>query len=93
MMMRLMYMCVCDACRIRVAVHSVVCTKYFEMLVMTVICLSSISLAAEDPVDEESSRNQILQYMDYCFTGVFACEMLLKVWAHSSNAHLQRLTI
>uniref|UniRef100_A0A914UTU4 Ion transport domain-containing protein n=1 Tax=Plectus sambesii TaxID=2011161 RepID=A0A914UTU4_9BILA len=64
---------------IRVAVHSVVCTKYFEMLVMTVICLSSISLAAEDPVDEDSSRNHILQYMDYCFTGVFACEMLLKL--------------
>lgn len=67
------------------AVHSVVCTKYFEMLVMTVICLSSISLAAEDPVDEESDRNQILQYMDYCFTGVFACEMLLKVSLFTSG--------
>lgn len=22
---------------------------------------------------------QVLQYMDYCFTGVFACEMFLKV--------------
>ena len=59
--------------------HSIVCTKYFEMVVMTVICLSSISLAAEDPVYEENPRNKVLQYMDYCFTGVFACEMLLKV--------------
>lgn len=60
-------------------VHSIVSTKYFEMLVMAVICFSSISLAAEDPVDEENTRNKVLQYMDYCFTGVFAVEMLLKV--------------
>ncbi|ETN78652.1 transporter, cation channel family protein [Necator americanus] len=64
---------------LRVMVHSIVCTKYFEMMVMGVICLSSISLAAEDPVDEENPRNKVLQYMDYCFTGVFACEMLLKL--------------
>lgn len=60
-------------------VHSVVATKYFEMVVMTVICMSSISLAAEDPVDDENQWNRVLQYFDYCFTGVFACEMLLKV--------------
>ncbi|VDK51731.1 unnamed protein product [Cylicostephanus goldi] len=64
---------------LRVLVHSIVCTKYFEMMVMGVICLSSISLAAEDPVDEDNARNKVLQYMDYCFTGVFACEMLLKL--------------
>lgn len=67
----------------RVLIHSIVCTKYFEMMVMTVICLSSVSLAAEDPVDEENPRNKVLQYMDYCFTGVFACEMLLKVCINS----------
>lgn len=39
-----------------------------------------ISLWFQDPVDEENPRNKYLQYMDYCFTGVFACEMLLKVW-------------
>lgn len=49
------------------------------MVVMAVICLSSISLAAEDPVDDEASLNKVLQYFDYCFTGVFACEMFLKV--------------
>ncbi|CAK5122112.1 unnamed protein product [Meloidogyne enterolobii] len=63
----------------RCLVHSVVATKYFEMVVMVVICASSISLAAEDPVDDENPRNKILQYFDYCFTGVFACEMLLKL--------------
>ncbi|KAI6210463.1 Voltage-dependent calcium channel A type alpha-1 [Aphelenchoides besseyi] len=64
---------------LRRLVHSVVSTKYFEMVVMAVICLSSISLAAEDPVEEDSQWNRILQYFDYCFTGVFACEMLLKL--------------
>lgn len=49
------------------------------MVVMAVICFSSISLAAEDPVDDENPANRVLQYFDYCFTGVFACEMLLKV--------------
>ncbi|VDK78349.1 unnamed protein product [Litomosoides sigmodontis] len=63
----------------RVLVHSVVSTKYFEMLVMGVICFSSIALSAEDPVDEDAPRNKVLQYMDYCFTGVFALEMCLKL--------------
>ncbi|PAV77952.1 hypothetical protein WR25_14032 [Diploscapter pachys] len=64
---------------VRVLVHSVVSTKYFEMCIMIVICMSSISLAAEDPVDEGNMRNDVLQKMDYCFTAVFAIEMLLKL--------------
>uniref|UniRef100_A0AC35TNP8 EF-hand domain-containing protein n=1 Tax=Rhabditophanes sp. KR3021 TaxID=114890 RepID=A0AC35TNP8_9BILA len=64
---------------LRVVVHSLVSTKYFEMFVMVIICLSSISLATEDPVDEDNPRNRILQYMDYAFTCVFACEMFLKL--------------
>ncbi|VDN51801.1 unnamed protein product [Dracunculus medinensis] len=63
----------------RIFVHSVVSTKYFEMFVMSVICFSSIALSAEDPVDDENPRNSVLQYMDYCFTGVFAFEMCLKL--------------
>jgi hypothetical protein len=46
---------------------------------MIVICLSSISLAAEDPVHENSRRNLILNYLDFAFTGVFTVELLLKV--------------
>jgi len=46
---------------------------------MVVISLSSIALAAEDPVDEESTRNTILEYFDYAFTCVFTIEMILKV--------------
>lgn len=46
---------------------------------MAVIVMSSMSLAAEDPVNENSNWNQILKYFDYAFTGVFTIEMLLKV--------------
>lgn len=48
---------------------------------MLVICASSVALAAEDPVDERSYRNKILNLLDYVFTGVFTVEMLLKVTA------------
>lgn len=46
---------------------------------MVVISLSSIALAAEDPVEEDSKWNNILNIFDYAFTGVFTVEMLLKV--------------
>ncbi len=46
---------------------------------MFVITLSSIALAAEDPVNEKSPTNQFLEVVDYAFTGVFAVEMMLKV--------------
>lgn len=46
---------------------------------MLIITMSSIALAAEDPVDENSYRNEVLNYFDYAFTGVFTVEMLLKV--------------
>ena len=46
---------------------------------MIVICASSIALAAEDPVLENSECNKILNRFDYVFTGVFTVEMMLKV--------------
>ena len=44
-----------------------------------VIIGSSIALAAEDPVNANSSWNKKLTYFDYGFTCVFAIEVLLKV--------------
>ncbi|XP_060810711.1 voltage-dependent calcium channel type A subunit alpha-1 [Amyelois transitella] len=64
---------------IRRGAHWVVNLKYFDFFIMIVICLSSAALAAEDPVEEESPRNKILNYFDYAFTGVFTVEMLLKI--------------
>lgn len=46
---------------------------------MIVITLSSIALACEDPVEENSLKNNILNKFDYAFTGVFTVEMILKV--------------
>lgn len=60
--------------------HWIVTLRYFDLFIMLVIGGSSLSLAAEDPVDENSQRNQILGYIDYAFTGVFTIEMLLKMF-------------
>ena len=59
--------------------HYIVTLRYFDTLIMAVICGSSITLATEDPVDENSRRNQILNYFDLVFTAVFTVEMILKV--------------
>ncbi|XP_055913438.1 voltage-dependent calcium channel type A subunit alpha-1 isoform X13 [Eupeodes corollae] len=64
---------------IRCGAHWVVNLPYFDFFIMVVISLSSIALAAEDPVIENSTRNKILNYFDYAFTGVFTIEMLLKI--------------
>ncbi|XP_077274836.1 calcium voltage-gated channel subunit cacophony isoform X13 [Temnothorax americanus] len=64
---------------IRRAAHWVVNLRYFDFFIMVVISLSSIALAAEDPVSEHAWRNEILNYFDYAFTGVFTIEMVLKI--------------
>ena len=46
---------------------------------MFVILISSISLASEDPVDEDSFRNFYLGIADYFFTAIFTFEVCLKV--------------
>lgn len=65
--------------RVRKLIHTVVSSSYFEMVVTVVICMSSIALAAEDPVEEGSLRNRILGQFDVAFTCVFTVEMILKV--------------
>lgn len=64
---------------IRVFAHNIVNMPYFEPFIMTIIVASSVSLAAEDPVLEDSEWNMVLNYFDYAFTLVFTVEMLLKV--------------
>ncbi|XP_023288257.1 voltage-dependent calcium channel type A subunit alpha-1 [Orussus abietinus] len=64
---------------VRRGAHWVVNLRYFDFFIMVVISLSSIALAAEDPVDEHSMRNEVLNYFDYAFTGVFTVEMILKI--------------
>ena len=66
-------------------IHGIVTLPCFDTFIMVIIILSSIALAAEDPVQEQSQRNHILTYFDYVFTGIFALEMLLKVITYISN--------
>ncbi|XP_042341586.1 calcium channel, voltage-dependent, P/Q type, alpha 1A subunit, b isoform X8 [Plectropomus leopardus] len=59
--------------------HYILTLKYFEFSILSVIAMSSIALAAEDPVNPDSPRNNVLRYFDYIFTGVFTFEMLIKM--------------
>uniref|UniRef100_A0A8C5FFM6 Voltage-dependent N-type calcium channel subunit alpha n=1 Tax=Gadus morhua TaxID=8049 RepID=A0A8C5FFM6_GADMO len=64
---------------IRRLCHYVVNLRYFEMCILLVITMSSIALAAEDPVQANAPRNNVLKYLDYVFTGVFTFEMVIKM--------------
>uniref|UniRef100_A0A671YX65 Voltage-dependent N-type calcium channel subunit alpha n=1 Tax=Sparus aurata TaxID=8175 RepID=A0A671YX65_SPAAU len=59
--------------------HYIVTMRYFEMSILVVIAMSSIALAAEDPVWTNAPRNNVLKYLDYAFTGVFTFEMVIKM--------------
>lgn len=45
--------------RLRRCCHYIVTMRYFEMVILVVIALSSIALAAEDPVRTDSPRNNV----------------------------------
>ncbi|XP_060927000.1 calcium channel, voltage-dependent, N type, alpha 1B subunit, a [Limanda limanda] len=59
--------------------HYIVTLRYFEMSILVVITMSSIALAAEDPVWTNAPRNNVLKYLDYVFTGVFTFELVIKM--------------
>jgi len=63
-------------CSIRRGAHWVVNFRYFDFFIIVVILLSSIALAAENPLEKQ---NDILKYFDYAFTSVFTIEMVLKI--------------
>uniref|UniRef100_A0A3P9KDD1 Voltage-dependent P/Q-type calcium channel subunit alpha-1A n=1 Tax=Oryzias latipes TaxID=8090 RepID=A0A3P9KDD1_ORYLA len=71
------HVCVCT--RFRRCCHYILTLKYFEFSILSVIAMSSIALAAEDPVNPNSPQNNVLRYFDYVFTGVFTFEMLIKM--------------
>ncbi|KAG8326102.1 hypothetical protein J6590_050431 [Homalodisca vitripennis] len=49
--------------------------------------VSSALLAAEDPIHQDSQRNQILNYCDYFFTSVFTIEICLKMISYGFVIH------
>lgn len=46
-------------CRVRRLCHYIVSLRYFEMCILVVIAMSSIALAAEDPVQANAPRNNV----------------------------------
>ncbi|CAL8318466.1 unnamed protein product [Lota lota] len=73
--------------KFRLLCHQIVNHNVFTNLILFFILLSSISLAAEDPVQNDSFRNQILGYADHVFTGLFTIEILLKMTAYGAFLH------
>uniref|UniRef100_A0A4W3III4 Voltage-dependent L-type calcium channel subunit alpha n=1 Tax=Callorhinchus milii TaxID=7868 RepID=A0A4W3III4_CALMI len=64
---------------IRVGCHRLINHHIFTNLILAFIMLSSVSLAAEDPIRNFSFRNHVLGYFDYAFTAIFTVEILLKI--------------
>ncbi|XP_042693617.1 voltage-dependent L-type calcium channel subunit alpha-1C isoform X14 [Centrocercus urophasianus] len=73
--------------RFRVHCHRIVNDNIFTNLILFFILLSSISLAAEDPVRHLSFRNQVLFYFDIVFTVIFTIEIALKMTAYGAFLH------
>ncbi|XP_061523692.1 voltage-dependent L-type calcium channel subunit alpha-1C isoform X8 [Phycodurus eques] len=73
--------------KFRVLCHKIVNHNIFTNLILFFILLSSISLAAEDPVKNDSFRNEILGYADHVFTGLFTMEIILKMTAYGAFLH------
>ncbi|CAL8367257.1 unnamed protein product [Lota lota] len=72
---------------LRVACHNLIHHPYVTNFILIFIILSSISLAAEDPIKSHSFRNVVLGYADYVFTSVFTVEIILKMTVYGAVLH------
>ncbi|KAM6420223.1 voltage-dependent L-type calcium channel subunit alpha-1C isoform 1-T1 [Pluvialis apricaria] len=79
--------------RFRVHCHRIVNDNIFTNLILFFILLSSISLAAEDPVRHLSFRNQILFYFDIVFTVIFTIEIALKILGNADYVFTSIFTL
>ncbi|XP_062975001.1 voltage-dependent L-type calcium channel subunit alpha-1F [Elgaria multicarinata webbii] len=81
------FFCLSKTNPLRVGCHRLIHHHIFTNLILVFIILSSISLAAEDPIRAHSFRNNILGYFDYAFTSIFTVEILLKMTAYGAFLH------
>ncbi|XP_056158125.1 calcium channel, voltage-dependent, L type, alpha 1D subunit, a [Lampris incognitus] len=77
---------------IRVGCHKLINHHIFTNLILVFIMLSSVSLAAEDPIRNFSARNIILGYFDYAFTAIFTVEIVLKVLGYADYVFTSMFT-
>ena len=66
----------------RIFCHEICTRNIFINFVLISITISSILLAAEDPLRIDTYRNEVLAYFDYIFTGIFTV-CLLECCFHS----------
>ncbi|KAM7402147.1 hypothetical protein PAMP_017412 [Pampus punctatissimus] len=76
----------------RVFCHKLINHHIFTNLILVFIMLSSVSLAAEDPIRNFSARNIILGYFDYAFTAIFTVEIVLKVLGYADYVFTSMFT-
>ncbi|XP_037832705.1 voltage-dependent L-type calcium channel subunit alpha-1D isoform X2 [Kryptolebias marmoratus] len=76
----------------RVFCHKLINHQIFTNLILVFIMLSSVSLAAEDPIRNFSARNIILGYFDYAFTAIFTVEILLKILSYADYVFTSMFT-
>uniref|UniRef100_A0A8C5T560 Voltage-dependent L-type calcium channel subunit alpha n=1 Tax=Laticauda laticaudata TaxID=8630 RepID=A0A8C5T560_LATLA len=81
------FFCLSQTNPLRVGCHKLIHHHIFTNLILVFIILSSISLAAEDPIRAHSFRNNILGYFDYAFTSIFTVEILLKMTSFGAFLH------
>ncbi|CAK91591.1 unnamed protein product (macronuclear) [Paramecium tetraurelia] len=63
--------------KIRLQINKLINQKYFEFFILTIIIISSILLALDDPLS--SANNVTLNVIDEIITALFICEALLKI--------------
>ncbi|KAI3387752.1 hypothetical protein SNEBB_002200 [Seison nebaliae] len=73
--------------KFRVLCHKICNHKYFGNVVLICILTSSAMLAAEDPINQNSDRNKVLNNFDYFFTTVFTIEITLKIVSYGFVLH------
>ncbi|KAL3321146.1 Voltage-dependent L-type calcium channel subunit alpha-1C [Cichlidogyrus casuarinus] len=76
-----------DTNKFRVFCHNLVCSSYFNNMILLSILISSALLAAEDPVNPESQMNRTLEIFDLIFTAIFTIEICLKMIAYGALLH------
>ncbi|KAM6977782.1 dihydropyridine-sensitive L-type skeletal muscle calcium channel subunit alpha-1-like [Aplochiton taeniatus] len=73
--------------KFRKVCHKIINATSFTNFILLFILLSSIALAAEDPIDPKSFRNKVLAYADIVFTTVFTIEIVLKMTVYGAFLH------
>ena len=79
--------CLPPTSSIRVYLHMVVASKWFDPFILGCILVSSLWLAFEDTVDENALANTILMYADFVFTPIFFIEVVLKIMNYGLLLH------